>query len=238
MTKVGAVLLILAGFTAVRSTVRQIALPFEGIERLAKAHKASAPETSLEFEPSLEFVLDAPQEPDEEAGTLTPNIEMEVRTTEWDQWKAQAIAALPEELRSDSDHRRAIDELYLQAVGQFLDEISVDIINRPPVGEYDIGGVGFTDIDERTKDFPGFVTREQARNEVYHLRAQPEKPDAWTAFWEDWKAQAIASLPEAERNDPNYLKVIDTTYEEMVNLAPAPALQTITIYYGRTWATK
>ncbi len=30
-----------------------------------------------------------------------------------------------------------------------LDDLSVDFINRPPVGGYDIGGVGFTDIDER-----------------------------------------------------------------------------------------
>src|SRR5688572_23636977 len=76
----------------------------------------------------------------------------------WIDWRRQALAALPESLRNDSDYQRAIDDTYRRAIRGFQSEEAaasydpetfVDIINRPPIGGYDIEGVGFTDIDEQ-----------------------------------------------------------------------------------------
>ena len=78
----------------------------------------------------------------------------------WIDWRRRALDALPPSLRDDSDHQRAIDETYRRAIRGFLsEEVAVtydpeglDIISRPPVGGYDIGGVGFTDIDETSEE--------------------------------------------------------------------------------------
>jgi hypothetical protein len=37
-------------------------------------------------------------------------------TESWDSWREQAIAALPEHLREDSEHRKGIDETYRAAI--------------------------------------------------------------------------------------------------------------------------
>jgi len=179
----------------VRGAVRGIAEPFEGIERLTSADSAPDPEPQEFVVPDLEIAIEAPPVPEGASGTMAPLINDAQETTSWDQWKSQAIAALPEELRKESDYRRAIDDLYRRAVGDSLDDFSVDIINRPPVGGYDIGEVGFTDIDEQTA-----------------------AKDSWVVLWDEWKAREFESLPESLRNDPNWLSVIDTTYNEMVKL--------------------
>ena len=230
------------------------------------------------------------------------------RVQTWIAWRRQAIDALPESLRNDSDHQRAIDETYRQAIRGFLSEavaVSYDpeeleiIIGRPPVGGYDISAVGFTDIDEqsevtvrdggRTRDFweglmakaindlptelregsqhraaieayfqsvettgisdywnqiaaeaaaerralVGFVTKSQAQQEVYDLRATPAiqtlmrwqyaAPDPPVDphqqaldFWSDWKKQAIAALPESLRDDSEYRKAIDDHHDAAI----------------------
>src|SRR5204863_7646015 len=51
-------------------------------------------------------------------------------------------------LRSYTGTMVAVTARFMSSFDDFLDDLSVDIINRPPVGGYDIGGVGFTDIDE------------------------------------------------------------------------------------------
>ncbi|MBI2932470.1 MAG: hypothetical protein HYY16_12530 [Planctomycetes bacterium] len=75
----------------------------------------------------------------------------------------------------------AITARFLAAYDDFLDDVGADIINRPPIGGYDIPGVGITDVDELadappgvpgSEVGPGFVTNESARNEWYDLRAQ------------------------------------------------------------------
>ena len=84
-------------------------------------------------------------------------------------------------LRSYTGTMVSVTARFIASHDDFLDDLGVDIINRPPVGGYDIGGVGFTDIDERADSAPGapgsevgpgFVTRESARLETYDLRAQ------------------------------------------------------------------
>ncbi|MBI4563676.1 MAG: hypothetical protein HY716_03155 [Planctomycetes bacterium] len=77
-------------------------------------------------------------------------------------------------LRSYTGTMVSVTARFIASYDDFLNEVGVDIINRPPVGGYDIGGAGFTDIDERATSEvgPGFVTRESARLEVYDLRAQ------------------------------------------------------------------
>src|SRR5688572_5978130 len=84
-------------------------------------------------------------------------------------------------LRSYTGTMVSVTARFVTSHDDFLDDVGVDIINRPPVGGYDIGGVGFTDIDERadaapgapgSEVGPGFVTRESARLETYDLRAQ------------------------------------------------------------------
>jgi hypothetical protein len=106
----------------------------------------------------------------------------------WIAWRRSSIDALPKDLQEESDHRRAIDEQFRVAIRGFLSEelavsldpgeLDIDIINRPPVGGYDISGVGFTDIDELEEDFSdteagsSFVTRESARLETYNLREE------------------------------------------------------------------
>jgi tetratricopeptide (TPR) repeat protein len=84
-------------------------------------------------------------------------------------------------LRSYTGTMVSVTARFIASHDDFLDDLNVDIINRPPVGGYDIGGVGFTDIDERADSAPGapgsevgpgFVTRESARLETYDLRAQ------------------------------------------------------------------
>ena len=247
MAKIGAAILVLAGLLGARGAAREIAAPFEGLDRLAQARISPATEaadatrfddeipparaaeemTSLpeqprentEHAPGIEVIYLRDKQGITEVFTLGAADEWADSTANastklaWAEWKERAILALPEDLRHDSDQRRAIDWLYLSAAPESLDELSVDLISRPPIGGYDIGGVGFTDIDERADSLPGYVTPESARSLVYDLRAQPEIPDAWTVFLEDWKARAMAALPEAERNDPNRLKEIDTTLE-------------------------
>ncbi|HTF57487.1 MAG TPA: tetratricopeptide repeat protein [Planctomycetota bacterium] len=84
-------------------------------------------------------------------------------------------------LRSYTGTMVSVTARFMASHDDFLDDLGVDIINRPPVGGYDITGVGFTDIDERADSAPGapgsevgpgFVTRESARLETYDLRAQ------------------------------------------------------------------
>ena len=84
-------------------------------------------------------------------------------------------------LRSYTGTMVSVTARFMASYDDFLDDLGVDIINRPPVGGYDITGVGFTDIDERADSAPGapgsevgpgFVTRESARLETYDLRAQ------------------------------------------------------------------
>jgi hypothetical protein len=84
-------------------------------------------------------------------------------------------------LRSYTGTMVSVTARFLASHDDFLDDFNAEIINRPPVGGYDIGGVGFTDIDERadaapgapgSEVGPGFVTRESARLETYDLRAQ------------------------------------------------------------------
>ncbi len=84
-------------------------------------------------------------------------------------------------LRSYTGTMVSVTARFVASHDDFLDDLGVDIINRPPVGGYDIGGVGFTDIDEHADSAPGapgsevgpgFVTRESARLETYDLRAQ------------------------------------------------------------------
>ena len=180
----------------VRGAVRGIAEPFEGIERLTSAASAPDPEPPEFVVPDLEIAIEAPPVPEGETGTMATLINDAPAMTTWEQWKSQAIAALPEHLREGSDYRRAIDEYYSQAAEEafHLRYIRIDF-NRPPVGGYDIGEVGFTDIDEQTA-----------------------AKDSWVVLWDEWRAREIASLPEAWRNDPNRLAAIDTTYKENVNL--------------------
>ncbi len=84
-------------------------------------------------------------------------------------------------LRSYTGTMVAVTARFMSSFDDYLDDVGFDIINRPPVGGYDIGGVGFTDIDEHADSpagppgsevGPGFVTRESARLETYDLRAQ------------------------------------------------------------------
>jgi len=259
MAKIGAAILVLAGLLGARGAAREIAAPFEGLDRLAQARTSPPSEspdpTRYDYEippaPAAEAMTSLPEQPRENTehhrgievinfrdeqgqirvftlGATEESADATTIATEklaWAEWKERAILALPEDLRHDSDQRRAIDWLYLSAVPESLDEGGVDIISRPPIGGYDIGGVGFTDIDERAEVGSHFLTsfasieaaREQARLEIDALRTQRE-------FWEDWKARAIAALPEAERNDPNRLKEIDTTLE-MLKRSAGPALQ-------------
>jgi len=194
------VLFLSSAALGVRGAVRGIAEPFEGIERLTSADSAPDPEPPEFVVPDLEMAIEAPPVPEGETGTMATLINDAPAMSTWEQWKSQAIAALPEELRRDSDYRRVIDHFYRLAVGESLDDFSVDIISRPPpAGGYDIVEVGFevgfTDIDEQTA-----------------------AKDSWVALWDEWRAREIASLPEAWRNDPNRLAAIDTTYKENVNL--------------------
>lgn len=84
-------------------------------------------------------------------------------------------------LRSYTGTMVAVTARFMASFDDFLDDVGVDIINRPPAGGYDITGVGFSDIDEHadapagppgSEVGPGFVTRENARLETYDLRAQ------------------------------------------------------------------
>ena len=260
MAKIGATILVLAGLFGARGAAREIAAPFEGLDRLALARTSPAPEPTdaIRFDeeippaPAAEAMTSLPEQPSEntehpqgievihfrdeqgqiriftlgateESADSTANAS---RKQAWADWKERAILELPEDLRHHSDLRRAIDWLYFSAVPDSFDEFAVDIISRPPIGGYDIGGVGFTDIDERAEVGSHFLTgfasieaaREQARLEIDALRTQRD-------FWEDWKARAIAALPEAERNDPNRLKEIDTTLEMLKRSAGGPFLQ-------------
>ncbi|HKS16117.1 MAG TPA: hypothetical protein VJU16_02335 [Planctomycetota bacterium] len=81
----------------------------------------------------------------------------------WEKWRDQSIAALPEDLREDSDHRRAIEATYHAAV---LGEIE-DLISRLNLTPSEVG--------------PGFVTREMARQQVYDLRATPSRETLFRA---------------------------------------------------------
>ena len=108
----------------------------------------------------------------------TPNQQLIVNHTPKVHKELQAFLG---KLRSYTGTMVAVTARFMASHDDFLDDLGVDIINRPPVGGYDIGGVGFTDIDERADNppgapgsevGPGFVTRESARLEVYDLRAQ------------------------------------------------------------------
>ena len=238
MAKIGAAILVLAGLLGARGAAREIAAPFEGLDRLAQARTSPPSESPDPTRYDYEIPPMAPEEPEHESGTMATVTHDAPAKSEWEQWREQAIASLPEDLREGSVHRQAIEVFYLRNVGvleeseslingglaQTEDVTDYSIISRPPIGGYDIGGVGFTDIDERADSLPSYVTPESARSLVYDLRAQPEIPDAWTVFLEDWKARAMAALPEAERNDPNRLKEIDTTLE-MLKRSVGPVLQ-------------
>jgi tetratricopeptide (TPR) repeat protein len=108
----------------------------------------------------------------------TPNQQLIVNHTPKIHKELQAFL---KKLRSYTGTMVAVTARFMASHDDFLDDLGVDIINRPPVGGYDIGGIGFTDIDERADNppgapgsevGPGFVTRESARLEVYDLRAQ------------------------------------------------------------------
>jgi len=98
---------------------------------------------------------------------------------EWDQWKSQTIAALPESIREDSDYRKAIEEVYARACGPILDSAQI----RDVVAEVEVSlqMVGFTDIDEQTE--AEFVTPESARLEIYDLRAPSAHPTLMRLSW-------------------------------------------------------
>lgn len=252
MTKAVGAFLVMASIFCLRGAARELALPLDGLERLARAPRTPTTEPDTAIETAFEIAAEIPE-------TATPPTEPPAETDPWDDWRAQAIAALPEELRTDSEHRRAIVELYNGAVGQSLVEISVDFINnRPPVGVHE---GPFTDIDERADSAPGsglvpgferftlqgngtnggdveillpLISNETTIEELVNWPMTPR--DYWIAQWNDWRNQAIAALPEAERKNPNYLKVVDTTYEEMVKLAPASTPpQATRISYQLTW---
>ena len=129
-----------------------------------------------------------------------------VRT--WIDWRRQALAALPESLRHDSDHRKAIDATYQQALRGFLteevaasydpEEMDTSIISRPPVGGYDIGGVGFTDIDERAE----VTDRDGGRTQD---------------FWQVLMKDAINALPENLREGSQYREAIETHFQSVTS---------------------
>ena len=198
MSKFGAAILILAFLLGVRGAAREIAAPFQGIDQLVRTARPQPPMS--EPEPEMEIPIESPIEPELEPESMATLANDTPKKSEWVQWKDRAIAALPEELRLDSDQRRAIDSLYLSAAGESPDEFVADIISRPPVGGgYEVNGVGFSDT--------------QVLEEFYIPDSETQV--TWTAFWADWKARAIAALPEAERNDPNRLKEVDTTLERL-----------------------
>jgi hypothetical protein len=117
---------------------------------------------------------DEPEIPESEAevvvslvSTPEPLNESQRQVVEfWRAWRSQAVEALPEFLREKTEHRASIEETYQMALrnvgigeGADVEFLDVSIISRPPVGGYDIGGIGFTDIDD-----PGY----DLRAETFH----------------------------------------------------------------------
>ena len=111
---------------------------------------------------------------------LTPNQQLLVSHTPKVHREIREFLA---KLRSYTGTMVSVTARFIAAFDDFLDDVGVDIINRPvtPAGSWDAPGVGLTDIDE-SADFPiglpgsevgpGFITNESARLEAYDLRAQ------------------------------------------------------------------
>ncbi len=108
----------------------------------------------------------------------TPNQQLLVNHTPKTQ---RELREFLQKLRSYTGTMVAVTARFVAAFDDFLQDVGVDIINRPPVGGYDIPGVGLTDVDEfadsppgvpGSEIGPGFVTNESARLESYDLRAQ------------------------------------------------------------------
>ena len=101
---------------------------------------------------------------------MTPNQQLLVNHT---RKTHKELREFLQRLRSYTGTMVAITARFVAAFDDFLDDVGVDIINRPPAAGFDVPGTGLTDIDEPTGELgPGFVTNESARLESYDLRAQ------------------------------------------------------------------
>ena len=227
MIKAVGAFLVVAAFLGVRGAAREAALPFDGLDRLIQPRVArfdSAPESSIEFPPLSEITFENSSESEGETGNMSELIDKTPDKSTWDSWRSQTIAALPAELRANSDYRQAIDAYYFSSIGAAEDEFTVDIISRPPIGGYDIGGVSFTDIDDRTNQPPveviGFAPPDPP------ISAELEAQNQWIATWDEWLNHVTETVDPI---DANYLKLLVTTYGELVAMgAPAPTEQDLT----------
>ncbi len=107
---------------------------------------------------------------------MTPNQQLLVNHTSKTH---KELREFLQRLRSYTGTMVAITARFLASFDDFLDDVGVDIINRPPAAGFDVPSFGATTIDENAgvpglggEIGPGFVSFEQARLESWDVRAQ------------------------------------------------------------------